>query len=184
MNYRPRFGRVYPELEIHGKPAPYPVLNERDARASAGIMLLIGSVAFVQAFLLKEYWLIDLVVLVFVLEFALRLIDPHIAPLYALGRLFVSRMRPEYVGAAQKRFAWALGLLMALTVSVLIHVFAIRGLPNMIFCSVCLFLMWLEASFGYCLGCKIYYRLMHHGLVKKPEHAPACPGGACPLPKR
>jgi hypothetical protein len=178
------FGKTIPDLYIDGKPAPYPVLNERDARAAAGIMLLIGAVAFVYAFLLRSYTMIDVVVVLFALEFALRIISSDIAPIYALAKLTVRGMRPEWTGAAQKRFAWTLGLMMALTVTVLIHGFGARGLGNAILCGTCLVLMWLETSLGLCVGCKLYYGLMKLGLVKQPDVMPACPGGACPMPKR
>lgn len=178
-----QYGMKIPNLTIDDKPAPYPVLNERDARAGAGIMLLLGAIAFVYAFILNIYYAIDILVLVFVLEFLLRIINPHIAPLYAIGRFTVRKMRPEYTGAAQKRFAWSLGLLMALTVATLIYGFGVRSMWNAGFCITCLGLMWLESSFGICVGCKIYHQLISWNIVKKPDVMPACPGGACPINK-
>lgn len=179
-----QFGETIPNLKIDGKEAPYPVLNERDARAGAGLMLAVGIIAFMFAFFEKYYLFIDVTVILFVLEFSVRLINPNLAPFYSIGKLTVKRMRPEYTGAAQKRFAWALGLAMALTVAIMIYGFEIRGIANLTFCLVCLMLMWLESSFGICLGCKMYYSLMNLGLIKKPEIMPTCPGGACPIPSK
>ncbi len=45
-----QFGRIIPGLKLHGHEATYPVLNERDARAGAGIMLAFASIAFAFAF--------------------------------------------------------------------------------------------------------------------------------------
>jgi hypothetical protein len=39
-------GEVIPGLKINGKPAPYPVMNERAVRATAGLMLIATTVAF------------------------------------------------------------------------------------------------------------------------------------------
>ncbi len=178
------FGKIIPGLKINGKDAPYKVLNEREGRAAAGIMLAVAGVAFAQAFLLREFFIINLVVVVFLLEFGLRQVNPHIAPFYFLGGLMVRKQKVEWVGAAQKRFAWGLGFFMALSISILIYGFAIRGIVNLMFCLVCLALMWFESSFGICIGCKMYYGLMNIGLVKKPKILPACPGGVCQLGKK
>lgn len=175
------FGRVIPGLKIDGKDAPYPVVNERDARAGAGVMLLLGFVAFVYAFFLKEYFAINILVILFLIEFLVRLADPSKAPFYLIGSFIVRKQRPEYVGAAQKRFAWGLGLAMATTVSILIYVVGYRGYVNLGFCIVCLGLMWLESAFGICVGCKMYYKLMDWGWIKKPKVMPACPGGVCAI---
>jgi len=179
-----QFGKIIPDLEIDGESAPYPVLNERDARAAAGIMLVIGSFAFVQAFLLRDFSWITAIIILFTLEFAIRLANPSLAPFYALGSLLVKNQRPEWSGAAQKRFAWSLGLLMASTMVVLVFGFGIWGLPNLIICLVCLSLLWMESALGVCVGCKMYYGLMRLGLVKKPDVMPACPGGVCAIPKK
>ena len=49
-------------------------------------------------------------------------------------------------------------------------------LNNMIVCSVCLLLLFFEAAFGICIGCK-FYNLLNR------EKAQLCPGGACEVPK-
>lgn len=173
------FGRKIPGLKINGCDAPYSVLNERDGRAAAGLMLVAAGVAFANAFLMREFFMINVVVLLFLLEFSLRQVNPSIAPFYFLGGLMVRKQCPEYVGAAQKRFAWGLGLGMALVMSVLIFGFGVMGIWNLGLCLVCLSLLWFESSFGICVGCKIYYGLIGVGLVREPEVRPACPGGVC-----
>jgi cysteine desulfurase / selenocysteine lyase len=49
------FGKVIPNLKIHGKPANYPVFNERAVRAGAGIILILAAFAFVNTALVKNY---------------------------------------------------------------------------------------------------------------------------------
>ena len=44
----------------------------------------------------------------------------------------------------------------------------------MIVCSSCLLLLFFEAAFGICIGCKIYNRF-------NKEAAQLCPGGSCEL---
>ncbi|MFT4310465.1 MAG: DUF4395 domain-containing protein [Candidatus Woesearchaeota archaeon] len=181
-----QFGQVIDGLKIYGRDAPYPVLNERDARAAAGIMLIIGIVTFVYALLLQNFVPLTIVVLAFTLEFAIRvLINPQLAPFYALGTFIVSNQKPEYSGAVQKRFAWSLGLAMALTMIIVFFGFGLRGIVPFTICSICLALLWLETSFGICVGCKLYNGLMALGIIPQPTHKPACPGGVCEIrPKK
>lgn len=179
-----KYGMYIDNLTIDGKPASYGVVNERDARAGAGIMLVIGMATFIQAFLLGNFQVFIVVVSLFFLEFLIRVFNPHYAPFYALGRLIVSKQRPEYSGAIQKRFAWSLGLGMALAMMILVLGLGFRGAVPLAICGICLTLLWLETSFGICVGCKMYIGLQNIGLVKKPEVAPACPGGVCPMPKK
>jgi hypothetical protein len=177
------FGKVIPNLEIDGKPANYGVVNERDTRAGAGIMLVVGICAFTTAFFLQSYLLLSIVVLAFTLEFIIRVIDPHYAPFYALGAFIVRKQRPEWSGAIQKRFAWSLGLTMALSMILIAIIFNIRGPLPFTICGICLTLLWLESAFGICVGCKLYYGFLNLGWIKPPETMPSCPGGVCPIKK-
>lgn len=49
------FGEKIPGLTINGQEITVPVLNERDARAAAGLMLVSGFVAFSNAFFLGDF---------------------------------------------------------------------------------------------------------------------------------
>ncbi|TVR49895.1 MAG: DUF4395 domain-containing protein [Puniceicoccaceae bacterium] len=179
------FGETIPGLQIDGKDAPYPVLNERDARAAAGLMLVAGTIAFVPAFLLGNRAILSLVVVIFFVEFAVRVfLSPRLAPFYALGRFVVSRQRPDYSGAAQKRFAWSLGLGLTAVMMVVLFILGMTGPVPLTICGVCLLLLWLETSFGICIGCLMYQGLIGAGIVRRPEIMPACPGGACDLERR
>lgn len=175
-------GETIPGLEINGRPAPYPVLNERSVRAGAGIMLMLGSGAFALALLSQDFRMLKIVVVFFFIDFFSKVIlGPKFSLVSNIANLIVRHQKPEYVGAIQKRFAWGIGLTMASLMIILLYMFEVRGPINLIVCLICLTFMWLETSFGICVGCKIYYGLMKIGFITEPEYAPACPGGACPI---
>ncbi len=81
------------------------------------------------------------------------------------------KQQPEYVGAPQKRFAWAIGFALAFTMFLLVVINNVMGPVNLIVCALCLLLLFFETAFGICLGCTVY-RVLHN----KPE---LCPGGVC-----
>lgn len=174
------YGKTIPGLTLHGKPAPYPVLNERAIRAGAGIMFVLGFFAFFQAFYLRDFIFIKVFVLFFFFDFFMKVIvGTKFSPISQLANLIVSNQQPEFVGAIQKRFAWAIGLTLSGTMVLLIYAFGVQGLPNLIICGTCLTFMFLETSFGICVGCKIYNALLQWGVLPTPEYKPVCPGNVC-----
>ena len=174
------YGTIIPNLEIHGKPAPYPVVNERAIRATAGIMFLLGFFTFATIFYTKDYSLMYVVVPAFWLDFLLKSVwGPQYSFFGHIGRKIVSNQKPEYVGAIQKRFAWSLGLIMASSMIVIAMIFQIKGLLPFSICLTCLTFMWMESSLGICVGCKIYNYLLKKGVLQEPAFQPACPGGSC-----
>jgi hypothetical protein len=176
------FGERIDGLELHGQPADYPVLNERAVRAGAGIMLVMAGFAFAHAALLQNLFFIKILIVVFLVEFGLRIfLSPKVAPIAALGSFIVRKQKPDYVGAIQKRFAWSLGFLMALSMLIIVNFMGIRGVVPLVFCLVCLLLLWFETSFGICLGCKIYDVALKFGWIKH-DVKHACPGRACAIP--
>jgi hypothetical protein len=175
-----QYGKVIPGLMLYGKPAPYPVLNERAVRAGAGMMFLLGIFSFFQAFYLGEYIFIKMLVVLFFFDFLMKVVvGTKFSPISALAELIVRGQAPEYVGAVQKRFAWVIGLFLASTMMLLIFVFGIVGPINLAICTVCLTFMFMESAFGICVGCKIYNALLSTGVIKQPEHKPVCPGNVC-----
>ena len=177
-----QYGRVIPGLMIHGKAAPYPVLNERAIRAGAGIMFVLGFFAFFQAYYLQEFIFIQVFVLIFFFDFLMKVVvGTRFSLVSQLANLIVAKQAPEYVGAIQKRFAWSIGLVLALSMIVMIFGFGVIGLPNLIVCGICLTFMFLETSFGICVGCKIYNYLMSVGAIATPEFKPVCPGNVCAI---
>lgn len=176
------YGKIIPGLEINGKPAPYPVVNERAIRATAGIMFVLGFFTFATIFYTSDYTLMYIIVPLFWLDFFLKAVfDPRYSIFGFFGRLFVRGQKPEYVGAIQKRFAWSLGLALATAMMIIAIALGIRGVAPFAICMTCLLFMWMESALGICVGCKIYSFLLKKGVMKMPEFKPACPGGACSI---
>lgn len=183
--FKRQFGEIIPNLSLHGEPANYPVLNERDVRAGAGIMFLFGMISFTNALLLQNYSFLSVFIIVFAAEFAIRIfINPNYAPIYAIAKLLVKKQKPEYSGAIQKKFAWSLGLILATAMIIIVPVLQIRGTLPFTLCLICLALLWLETALGICVGCTIYNTLLKYNIIPKPNIKPACPGGSCAIPQK
>ncbi|MCK5535707.1 MAG: DUF4395 family protein, partial [Bacteroidales bacterium] len=91
-----------------------PVLNEREARAGAGILFMFAMVSFLNSYLLHDFTFTKVFVSVFMVDFFTRIfINPKYAPSLILGRIFVQNQAPEYVGAPQKKFAWYIGFVLS-----------------------------------------------------------------------
>ena len=101
-------------------------------------------------------------------------VNPKFSPILIIGRFFVSNQKPEYAGAPQKKFAWSLGLGLASIMFVLVVILNISGPISFYICMTCLTLLFLETSFGICVGCKLYN-------LFNEEKAKLCPGGACEI---
>lgn len=150
-----------------------PVLNEREVRAAAGILFLFALVAFMNAWLMGNFHLTRLFVVAFLIDFMIRVsVNPAFSPSMVLGRFAVRNQAPEYVGAPQKRFAWGIAAVLALSMLYLIVLNHVVGPINLIICLACLTLMFFESAFGICLGCKLYNLSFR-------EQAKLCPGDAC-----
>ena len=153
------------------------VINEREARAAAGILFAFGMLSLLNAVMLQNGVVTRYFISFFTLDFLIRVINPSYSPSMLLGRFFVQNQTPEYVGAAQKRFAWSLGLLLALP---MFYLLVINWQPNpikVLICVFCLLLLIFESAFSICLGCKIYNLVMS----SKATH---CPGGVCEIRKK
>ena len=162
----------------HHADYPVPVINEREARAGAGILFLLALIAFMNAWLSGDFAPTKLVVAGFFADFVLRvLVNPRFSPSLILGRIAVRNQLPEYVGAPQKRFAWAIGLALASAMLYLVVFNNVRGPVNLLVCALCLLLLFFETAFGICIGCRIY------SLFNR-ERAQLCPGGVCDVQDR
>jgi len=164
-----QFGQKLPQYDV-------PVLNERAVRASAGILFFFAIVCFMNAWLMGNFQPTRIFVVTFLVDFTIRIfVNPLYAPSLIIGQWIVRKQQPEYVGAPQKRFAWAIGFVLALTMLYLVVLNNVIGPINLIVCSLCLILLFFESAFGICIGCKIY------NLFNK-EKAQLCPGGVCEVP--
>ncbi len=149
------------------------VLNEREVRASAGILFFFALVSFMNAWLTGNFQPTRIFVVAFLIDFAIRvLVNPKYAPSLVLGRFAVRNQVPEYVGATQKRFAWSIGLALATAMLFLVVINRVIGPINLVICSTCLVLLFFESAFGICIACKIY-NVFHQ------EKAKLCPGNTC-----
>ena len=91
------------------------VLNEREIRGAAGILFLFGIIGFLNSFITGNFILTKTFIVLFILDFSIRLfINPKFSPSIITSKIFLKKQEPEYVGAIQKKFAWWLGLILAL----------------------------------------------------------------------
>jgi hypothetical protein len=150
-----------------------PVLNEREIRASAGLLFLIMLIALMMILFKGDFLLIKYVIVGFLTDFIIRvLINPRFSPTLILGRLIVSGQVPEYVGAPQKKFAWSIGLALSAIMFILMVVVNSFSPITGIICLICLIFLFFESAFGICLGCKFYPLFFK----EKVQH---CPGETC-----
>ena len=159
-----QFGQDIPEYD-------FKVINERDARASAGIMFALGLLSLFSFIMSKNLFWTELFSITFIAEFFVRVfINPVYAPYMLLGSFIVSNQEPEWVEAKPKKFAWVLGAILGLIMAY----FIINNILSPIrfsICVLCLILLFLESAFSICLGC-IVYKKLNKQLYK-------CPGGVC-----
>jgi len=155
-----------------------PVLNEREIRAAAGILFLLMFISILMAGTKGDFLLLKYAVSIFLTDILIRVfINPKFSPTLIIGRLIVRNQVPEYVGAKQKKFAWIIGIVLALTMFILVVIVNSYSPITGIICMVCLVFLFFESAFGICLGCKFYT------LVYK-EKAQYCPGEVCDAKSR
>ena len=156
---------------------PVRVINEREARAAAGLMFLFGFYSLMKGYLTADYVPERMMIVAFIIELAIRvLINPKYAPFMVVARLIVRNQKVDYVGAPQKRVAWSLGLALGVFMYWLVFKEANMGWMNFAGCMTCIVLLYFEAAFGICLGCYLY------NVINK-EKAQICPGGMCEIKK-
>lgn len=139
------------------------VFNEIEVRAAAGLTMVAGAVAFAYAYFDKQYVPLRFAAGLFFAEFLIRVtVGLDYSPFGVVARLLTRGRTPEWVSATPKRFAWTLGLAMALAMTVITNI-GIRGYLPRTMCLICLTLMWLESALGLCLGCKLHGALVRRG---------------------
>ena len=150
-----------------------PVLNEREVRASAGILFLLLIISIFPINYEGDFFMVKYVVTLFLTDFIIRvLINPKFSPTLILGRWFVRNQAPEYVGAAQKKFAWKIGLLFSSIIFLHLVVFNGYSIINGLICLACLIFLFFETAFGVCIACKFYNWFYKDKTLY-------CPGNAC-----
>lgn len=169
VTQRPRVGRIIPGYAV-------PVINEREARAAAGLLFLPGIVLYLTAIHTGTADPLKPFGAAFVLDMLIRVVaGDRYAPSLALARLIVSRQRPEWVGAPQKVFAWWLGYGMGLAACLATGLLQAPLWVTLALCGTCLALLFLETAFGICVGCALQSRFSRTA----PQQ---CPDDTCALP--
>lgn len=152
-----------------------PVLNEREIRASAGILFVFMLIALMIILFKGNFLMIKYIIVFFLTDMLIRVfINPRFSPMLIIGRMIVSRQNPEYVGAPQKKFAWKIGIAFSgfmLFLMIILNSFSILSGLTCLFCLVFLF---FESAFGICLGCLVY------GVFYK-DKVQYCPGEICDI---
>jgi hypothetical protein len=155
-----------------------PVLNEREIRASAGILFLFMFFSLMLILFKENFLLIKYVIIIFLSDLFIRVfVNPKFSPILIIGRLIVSKQVPEYVGAPQKKFAWKIGIVLASLMFILLVVVNSYSIFTGVTCLVCLAFLFFESAFGICLGCWVY------GLFYK-KKAQYCAGEVCEVTKK
>lgn len=166
-----QFGETVPGYSI-------PVLNEREVRAAAGILFLFTFLSLMFILFKGNFLLIKYVITVFLIDFLIRVfVSPRYAPTLVIARLIVRKQTPEYVGAAQKKFAWIIGVVLSATMFVLMVLVNSYSIITGLVCLVCLIFLFFESVFGICLGC-LFYNMVYK------EKAQHCPGEICEVKDR
>jgi hypothetical protein len=155
-----------------------PVLNEREIRASAGILFVFMFISLMLILFKENFLMIKYFVIIFLTDLIIRVfVNPKFSPSLIIGRLIVSRQVPEYVGAAQKKFAWKIGIVLAGLMFFLLVVVNSTSIITGFTCLICLVFLFFESAFGICLGCLFY------GFFYKDE-AQYCAGEICDVRKK
>jgi len=155
-----------------------PVLNEREIRASAGILFLLMFISIMFVAFENYYGVLKSAIVIFLTDFIIRVfVIPKYFSTLMIGRMIVRNQVPEYVGAPQKRFAWMIGVIMSATMFVAIGLLNWDNLITSLFCHTCLWFLFFESAFGICIGCKIYAKVYK-------EKAQYCPGEVCEIHER
>ena len=169
-------------LTVDGKELKAAVVNESQVRAAAGLTMAAGAVALALAYFDRQYVLLQVVSVLFAVEFLTRItVGIRYSPFGVLAHLMTRRNPPDWVSEKPKNFAWSLGLGMSLSMAIITNS-GVRGwLPRSI-CLVCLTLMWMESVLGLCLGCKLHGLLVRRGWTTKDPAYEICSNGACEIP--
>jgi len=155
-----------------------PVLNEREIRAAAGLLFLATFTSLMFILFKGNFVPIKYVITFFLLDFIVRVfINPGFSPTLIFARLIVRNQTPEYVGAAQKKFAWIIGVILSGTMFIFFIIVNAYSPITGIICLICLIFLFFESAFGICLGCK-FYPLFFKDKVQY------CPGEVCDVKQR
>ncbi|QKI90319.1 DUF4395 domain-containing protein [Thiomicrorhabdus xiamenensis] len=115
----------------------------------------------------------------------------YLSPTIHLATFLTRNVRPKWEPLKPKRFAWIIGATLVISCLVFFNPDTLARMINALFSEtilptdsnympdfipllvgLCFILMWLEAIFGFCLGCKVHWLLAKIGIFK--EHCYDC----------
>ena len=117
----------------------------------------------------------------------------RLSPTILISSYFARNLQPIWKPLAPKRFAWSIGATISIACLIFFNPDTFAGWVNSLFgveelitttenfmpagtgttlVWVCLTFMWLEAVFGFCVGCKVHALLAKVGILK--EECEAC----------
>ena len=117
----------------------------------------------------------------------------RLSPTILISSYFARKVQPIWKPLAPKRFAWSIGATISIACLMFFNPDTFAGWVNSLFgieelitttenfmpagtgttlVWLCLTFMWLEAVFGFCVGCKVHALLVKAGIIK--EECEAC----------
>lgn len=150
------------------------VINEREARAAAGILFMLGMIVIFVGIGFGHIIVARVYLAFMFVDFTVRMISPNYSPSLLLGKFAVRNQTPEYVGGLQKRFSWTIGWFISLPMMWWFVIHWDITFYKVLVCILCLTLMFLESAFSICLGCMLYKLIVR----EDPQY---CPGGTCAI---
>jgi Domain of unknown function (DUF4395) len=178
----PTFGDQISGLTVDGKELHAAVFDENQVRAAAGLTLVIGAVAFSFAYFDQQYVPLQVASSLFFVEFLTRVtFGIRYSPVGIIAGWMTRRRPPEWVSAKPKRFAWQIGLALALSMTIITNSGITGTLPGTL-CAICMVLMWMESVLGLCAGCEVHGYMVRRGWTTKDPAFEVCAGGVCEIP--
>ena len=162
----------------------YKTVDEHVLRLSAMILLLLSLVAFTNGFMMRNFEVLPYITGFMMLNFFIGVvINSKLAPTIIIAKFF-NKKEALPIGAAQKHFAWSLGLLLS-SVTFVLTLFLLNDVrffePLCMLCIFCSTLLYFEAVFNVCIGCKLYHVALKMKLIKEPKDKPKCMGDSCDI---
>lgn len=183
----------------------YGFFNEYAVRLSTGFALVLAIYSFISILFFGMFNIPMIFIGLIWLDFLIKVfVNPLYSPFLLLANLFIKKT--YYVGAVQKRFAWSIGVFLSTFAFLCILIIsgvlvqwnicvplyemvqalpvpnglAVPITPPLVACIICIFFMILESVFGYCVGCKIYQKLVQWKVLKEIK-GQNCVGGVCKI---
>lgn len=152
-----------------------PVIDERPVRIAAGILfglILLAILNFMRSGdFTPIYWFVAFISVDLLIRIT---VNPKYSPTIAMGDLFARNGTPHWIGLPQKKFAWALGLALAVLMIVSTQLLGERNPLASLACISCVMLLMYESVFGVCVGCSLYTKVF-------PDKPTVCPDGSCEI---